>query len=92
MLMGDTQSKLIYIGDRTQTRPPFFPPDRIENLIHDAADDESMTVYDAAGVAIWGRVVSGSGKRWECRMHDWLWVPGANGSASLEWRARQFDD
>lgn len=64
-----------FIGIRTEKNPPFFAPDRLENVKHDAHDDFNMTVYDANGRKIWGRRIEGSYKEWSCQLHDWIWYP-----------------
>ncbi len=66
---------LLFIGTRTKKQPPWFPPDRLENVRHDAPGDANMVVYDANGLPVWGRVVPGATKRWEHKLSDWVWVP-----------------
>ena len=61
--------------DKTRPHKSFFCPDRIENIRHDAQDDENMTVYTADGVAVCGRVVHGSKKYWATNLDPgWEWV------------------
>ena len=67
---------LIFIGKYSEK--PYFIPDRMENVRHNAADDESMTVYDSSGKPIFGRVIEGSTKQWSCQLHNWLWVPNTD--------------
>ncbi len=56
-------------------RPTWFVPDCLENIRHDAPDDASMTVYTADGVAVFGRVIHGSEKRWAAVLDDgWKYV------------------
>lgn len=65
---------LLFIGVRTAQNPPFFVPDRLENVRHDAPDGVNMVVYDANGIPVFGRVVEGTSETWRCRMTDWVWV------------------
>ena len=65
---------LVFTGERTSVQPPWFAPDRMGNIQHDAMDDENIVVYDSNGVAIFGRVIEGATKRWVCHLKEWVWA------------------
>ena len=69
-------SRLVFVGERTQSQPPWFVPDRLENVRHDANDDESMTVLDANGVPVFGRIVENARAMWVCKLNDWAYTKG----------------
>ena len=50
----------------------WFVPDRIENFTHDAPENFNMVVYDAAGVAVCGRVVEAPVGTWVHRLTNYL--------------------
>ena len=64
--------RLKFIGNRT---PPFFVPDRMGNVEHNAPPEASIVVRDANGVPLFGRIIDGSKVHWECTMSDWVLTP-----------------
>jgi hypothetical protein len=53
---------------------PYFTPDAIENITHDAPDDYNMTVFDANGLAVFGRQVENSKGNWyaHLKQHEYV--------------------
>lgn len=60
--------ELKYIG---QGRGPFFAPDCIGNFRTDVPETDSLTVFDANGIPVCGRVVEGANTHWELQAKDW---------------------
>lgn len=55
--------------------PCWFPPDRMENIRHDAKDNENIMVLSAKGVPVCGRVVDGAARIVMFRLRpEWVWM------------------
>lgn len=61
---------LKFIGKK---RTSFFIPDRMDNIKHDAKEEESMIVYDIKEYPIFGRVVDGKRSTWYHVLENWIW-------------------
>lgn len=61
---------LKFIGKK---RTSFFIPDRMDNIHHDAKENESMIIYDYNYIPIFGRVVDGKRSTWYHILEDWVW-------------------